>query len=145
MGGTRCVFERRINLRMALPVVLARDSDGRAALWSVVEHRHKDGMLDQPIVPARVPGTLAAQAKKAARIIADALAYPGVRWVAFFVDEDGARLVNDFASRPHNSGHGTLDASRTAEFEQQVRMLAGRPLGNTTLRSPVVMQNLLGD
>jgi len=99
MGGMRCVFERRINLRMALPVVLARDSDGRAALWSVVENRHKDGMLDQSIVPARVPGTLAAQAKKAARIIADALAYPGVRWVAFCVDEDGARLVNDFAPR----------------------------------------------
>ena len=63
----------------------------------------------------------------------------------FFVDENGTLLVNEFAPRPHNSGHATLDASRTSQFEQQVRTLAGLPLGNTAMCSPVVMQNLLGD
>ena len=145
MGGAPCVLERRINLRMELSVVLARDSNGRTALWPVVENRHKDGILDQSIVPARIPGTLAAQAKEAALIIAEALAYQGVLCVEFFVDEDGALLVNEFAPRPHNSGHGTLDASRTSQFEQQVRILARLPLGDTTMHSPVVMQNLLGD
>ena len=145
MGGAPCVLERRINLRMELSVVLARDSNGRTALWPVVENRHQDGILDQSIVPARIPGTLAAQAKEAALIIAEALAYQGVLCVEFFVDEDGALLVNEFAPRPHNSGHGTLDASRTSQFEQQVRILARLPLGDTTMHSPVVMQNLLGD
>lgn len=145
MGGAPCVLERRINLRMELSVVLARDSNGRTALWPVVENRHKDGILDQSIVPARIPGTLAAQAKEAALIIAEALAYQGVLCVEFFVDQDGALLVNEFAPRPHNSGHGTLDASRTSQFEQQVRILARLPLGDTTMHSPVVMQNLLGD
>lgn len=145
MGGTPCVLERRIKLRMELSVVLARDSNGRSAMWPVVENRHLDGVLDQSIIPARIPGTLAAQAREAALTIAEALAYQGVLCVEFFVDDDGALLVNEFAPRPHNSGHGTLDASRTSQFEQQVRILARLPLGDTTMHSPVVMQNLLGD
>ncbi len=145
MGGTPCVLERRINLRMELSVVLARDSNGRSALWPVAENRHIGGVLDQSIVPARIPGTLATRAKEAALTIAEALAHQGVLCVEFFVDEDGALLVNEFAPRPHNSGHGTLDASRTCQFEQQVRILARLPLGDTTMHSSVVMQNLLGD
>jgi 5-(carboxyamino)imidazole ribonucleotide synthase len=77
--------------------------------------------------------------------IAEALSYQGVLCVEFFVDEAGMLLVNEFAPRPHNSGHGTLDASRTSQFEQQVRTLAGLSLGDTNMCAPVVMQNLLGD
>jgi len=145
MGSAPCVLERRINLRMELSVVLARAGDGRTALWPVAENHHKDGILDLSIVPARIPAALAAQANEAALTIAEALAYQGVLCVEFFVDEAGVLLVNEFAPRPHNSGHGTLDASRTSQFEQQVRTLAGLPLGDTTMCSPVVMQNLLGD
>jgi 5-(carboxyamino)imidazole ribonucleotide synthase len=65
--------------------------------------------------------------------------------VEFFVDKNDLLLVNEFAPRPHNSGHATIDASRISQFEQQVRTLAGQPLGDTTMHSPVVMQNLLGD
>ena len=97
------------------------------------------------IVPARIPAPLAAQACKAALTIAEALFYQGVLCVEFFVEAAGTLLVNEFAPRPHNSGHGTLDASRTSQFEQQVRTLAGLPLGDTTMGTPVVMQNLLGD
>ena len=145
MGSVPCVLERRINLRMELSVILARSGDGQTALWPVAENRHKDGILDLSIVPARIPVPLAAQACAAALKIAEALSYQGVLCVEFFVDESGALLINEFAPRPHNSGHGTLDASRTSQFEQQVRTLAGLPLGDTTMRTPVVMQNLLGE
>ena len=145
MGSAPCVLERRIKLRMELSVVLARGGDGRTALWPVAENCHKNGILDLSIVPARIPAPLAAQACKAALTIAEALFYQGVLCVEFFVDAAGTLLVNEFAPRPHNSGHGTLDASRTSQFEQQVRTLAGLPLGDTTMGTPVVMQNLLGD
>ena len=145
MGGAPCVLERRIKLRIELSVLLARGCDGRTLLWPVAENRHKDGILDLSIVPARIPAALATQARNAALTIAEALDYQGVLCVEFFVDEDGNLLVNEFAPRPHNSGHGTLDASHTSQFEQQVRTLAALPLGDTTMRSPVVIQNLLGD
>lgn len=145
MGSAPCVLERRINLHMELSVVLARSHDGRTALWPAAENRHKDGILDLSIVPARIPAALATQTRDAALAIAEALAYQGVLCVEFFVDETGRLLVNEFAPRPHNSGHGTLDASRTSQFEQQVRTLAGLPLGDTTMCTPVVMQNLLGE
>ena len=145
MGSVPCILERRIDLRMELSVVLARGGDGRTALWPVAENRHNEGILDLSIVPARIPAPLAAQACEAALTIAEALSYQGVLCVEFFVDEAGMLLVNEFAPRPHNSGHGTLDASRTSQFEQQVRTLAGLPLGDTTMCTPVVMQNLLGD
>jgi 5-(carboxyamino)imidazole ribonucleotide synthase len=145
MGSLPCVLERRINLRIELSVVLARGGDGRTALWPVAENRHRGGILDLSIIPARIPAALAEQARNAALTIAEALAYQGVLCVEFFVDEAGMLMVNEFAPRPHNSGHATLDASRTSQFEQQVRTLAGLPLGDTTMLTPVVMQNLLGD
>ena len=145
MGGAPCVLERRIKLRMEISVVLARDAEGRTTLWPVAENQHKDGILDQSIVPARIAPELAARAGDAALNIARALDYRGVLCVEFFIDEQGALLVNEFAPRPHNSGHSTLDASRTSQFEQQVRVLAGLPLGDTRTHSPAVMQNLLGE
>jgi 5-(carboxyamino)imidazole ribonucleotide synthase len=145
MGCAPCVLERRINLHMELSVVLARGRDGRTALWPAAENRHKDGILDLSIAPARISTALAMQVREAALSIADALAYQGVLCVEFFVDEDGKLLVNEFAPRPHNSGHGTLDASRTSQFEQQVRTLAALPLGDTAMDTAVVMQNLLGE
>jgi len=145
MGGAACVLERRIKLRMEISVVLARDAEGRTTLWPVAENHHKDGILDQSIVPARIAPALAARAGDAALNIARALDYRGVLCVEFFIDEQGALLVNEFAPRPHNSGHSTLDASRTSQFEQQVRVLAGLPLGDTRTHSPAVMQNLLGE
>jgi len=145
MGGAPCVLERRIALQLELSVVLARDAGGHSAVWPVSENRHRDGILDMSIVPARISAALAAQAQEAALAIARALDYHGVLCVEFFVDDAGALLVNEFAPRPHNSGHATIEASLTSQFEQQVRVLAGLPLGDTALHSPAVMQNLLGE
>jgi 5-(carboxyamino)imidazole ribonucleotide synthase len=143
-GGQPCVLEGFVKLEREVSVVLARDDAGRCALFPVAENRHDNGILDVSIVPARVPASLADEARGMARAVADRLGYVGVMAVEFFV-AGGRLMVNEIAPRPHNSGHYTLDACVTDQFEQQVRALAGLPLGDTRLLSPVVMVNILGD
>lgn len=143
-GGQPCVLEGFVNLECEVSVVLARNDAGDCALFPVAENRHVNGILDVSIVPARVTDALAQQARDMARGVADALGYVGVMAVEFFV-ADGHLLVNEIAPRPHNSGHYTLDACVTDQFEQQVRALCGLPLGDTRLLSPVAMVNILGD
>jgi 5-(carboxyamino)imidazole ribonucleotide synthase len=143
-GGQACVLEGFVKLECEVSVVLARSDAGECALFPVAENRHENGILDVSIVPARVSDVLAQQAREMARAIADRLGYVGVMAVEFFV-ADGRLLVNEIAPRPHNSGHYTLDACVTDQFEQQVRALAGLPLGDTRLLAPVAMVNILGD
>ena len=145
LGGVPCVLEKRVSLERELSVILARDSGGRIAFWPTAENHHVDGVLDRSIAPARVADSIGRFAPDQSARIATALDYRGVLCVEFFLTTEGALLVNEIAPRPHNSGHYTIDASPTSQFEQQVRVLAGLPLGDTSLRSPVVMQNLLGD
>ncbi|MDA8129499.1 MAG: 5-(carboxyamino)imidazole ribonucleotide synthase [Betaproteobacteria bacterium] len=143
-GGQPCVLEGFVELEREVSVVLARDDAGECALFPVAENRHENGILDVSIVPARVPGALAEAACSMARDVAGTLGYVGVMAVEFFV-AGGRLLVNEIAPRPHNSGHYTLDACVTDQFEQQVRALCGLPLGDTRLLSPVAMVNILGD
>ena len=143
-GGQPCVLEGFVKLEREVSVVLARSDDGECALFPVAENRHEAGILDVSIVPARVADAIADQARAMAREIAEKLDYVGVMAVEFFV-VGGKLLVNEIAPRPHNSGHYTLDACVTDQFEQQVRALVGLPLGDTRLLSPVVMVNILGD
>jgi 5-(carboxyamino)imidazole ribonucleotide synthase len=145
MGGSACVLERFVTLAREVSVIVARDERGDIAAWPVAENLHRDGILDVTIVPARVDGALAARALAIATSIADRLAYRGVLCVEMFVTDDGALLVNEIAPRPHNSGHYTIDACVTSQFEQQARVLAGMPLGDTRQHDPAVMVNLLGD
>lgn len=140
-----CVLEKMVTLRLELSVVVARGFDGAVITWPVAENQHANGILDLSIVPARIGDSLATQAREAAIAVASALDYHGVLCVEFFVSEDGRLLANEIAPRPHNSGHYTIDACVTSQFEQQLRVLCGLPLGATTLHSPVVMVNLLGD
>ena len=111
----------------------------------MAENRHRDGILDVSIVPARIDAALAERARAVAHAIAEALDYRGVLCVEMFVARDGALLVNEIAPRPHNSGHYTIDACVTSQFEQQARVLAGLPLGDPRQHTPAVMVNLLGD
>ena len=142
--GQPCVLEGFVKLECEVSVVLARSDAGECALFPVAENRHENGILDVSIVPARVPQSLAHQACEMARDVANKLGYVGVMAVEFFV-ADGRLMVNEIAPRPHNSGHYTLDACATDQFEQQVRALCGLPLGDTRLLSPVAMVNILGD
>jgi len=143
-GGQPCVLEGLVNLESEVSVVLARSDAGECVLYPVAENRHDNGILDVSIVPARVPETLEQHARYLAGSLAHKLNYVGVMAVEFFI-ADGQLLVNEIAPRPHNSGHYTLDACVTDQFEQQVRALCGLPLGDTRLLSPVVMVNILGD
>ena len=145
MGDESCVFEKRIDLQCEISAVVARGADGFGRSFPVAENRHRNGILDVSIVPARVSPDLAKQAEEWALRVAAKLDYCGVLAVEFFVTKDGELLANEMAPRPHNSGHYTIDACVTSQFEQQVRTLCGLPLGDTRLLSPVVMVNLLGE
>jgi 5-(carboxyamino)imidazole ribonucleotide synthase len=140
-----CVLEQRVELALELSVILARSANGDTALFPVGENVHVGGILDTTLVPARVSSRLAEQATDMARALADAMDYCGVLAVEFFLTRGGELLINEMAPRPHNSGHYTVDACLTSQFEQQVRTLCGLPPGATTLLSPVVMVNILGD
>jgi len=140
-----CVLEQRIDLDCEISVILGRNENGESHCHPVVENIHQDGILYQSLVPARVADNTASAAQAAAIRMADKLNYVGVMAVEFFVTKKGELLVNEMAPRTHNSGHYTVDACVTSQFEQQVRMVCGLPFGDTTLLSPVVMTNLLGD
>jgi 5-(carboxyamino)imidazole ribonucleotide synthase len=145
VGRVACVLEERLELERELSVVLARGADDQVAAFPVGENRHRDGILETTVVPARVPPALAREACALAVSVAKALDYVGVLGVELFVANGGKLYVNEIAPRPHNSGHYTLDACSVDQFEQQVRTLCGLPLHQPALLSPVTMINLLGD
>ena len=144
LQGNDSVLEQRVPLDREVSVVLARGVDGQIITYPVAENMHKDGILDISMVPARIEDSEAEQVVNMATQIASALDYVGVMAVEFFISNNKL-LVNEIAPRPHNSGHYTLDATVTSQFEQQVRAVCGLPLGETRLLSPVVMVNLIGD
>ncbi len=145
LGAQPCVLERLLPLELELSVIVARGFDGSVVSWAVAENQHAHGILDVSLVPARISKALAEQARDAAVTIASHLRYNGVLCVEFFVLRDGRMLANEIAPRPHNSGHYTIDACVTSQFEQQARVLCGVPLGATDLHCPAAMVNLLGE
>jgi 5-(carboxyamino)imidazole ribonucleotide synthase len=142
--GEQCVLEKMLALDYEVSVVLARDAQGDVVPFPVAENIHRNGILDISIVPARGSAAVREQAQALARGVAEKLEYVGTLGVEFFVC-DGQLFVNEMAPRPHNSGHYTIDACVTDQFEQQIRALCGLPLGDARLHSPAVMVNLLGD
>ena len=145
LGGAACVLEEKVDLHQELSVVLVRGVDGEVEVYPVGENVHRHGILHTTLVPGRVAPAVAEQATAMARTMAEDLDYVGVLAVEFFLTRDGELLVNEMAPRPHNSGHYSLDACVSSQFEQQVRALCGLPLASTRLLSPAVMVNLLGD
>ena len=145
LGEKSCVLEERIELACEVSVVLGRSATGEVSCFPLAQNTHAGGILDVSIAPAPVEAELAAEAVDAATRIADGLDYCGVLAVEFFVSADRRLLVNEMAPRPHNSGHYTLDACDTSQFEQQLRMVCGLPAGSCRQHSPVAMWNLLGD
>ena len=148
-GGVPCVLEALMPLDYEISVVLARGFDGASVVFPVARNVHRDGIL--AVSTASAAGQDAAHAERQARAtaaaqsIAQGLGYHGVLCVEFFVLKDGSLIVNEIAPRPHNSGHYTMDACLTSQFEQQARAMAGLPLGGVDLLAPAVMLNILGD
>ncbi len=138
------VVEQWIKHRAEVSVIVARGVDGELTTFPMAENRHLHHILHASIVPARVPPEIARRGRELAEALAERLGLVGVLGVEFFWVDDHL-LVNEMAPRPHNSGHYTLEATATSQFEQHIRAVAGLPLGNTDLLRPAVMVNLLGD
>ncbi|MEY2581260.1 MAG: 5-(carboxyamino)imidazole ribonucleotide synthase [Ilumatobacteraceae bacterium] len=140
LGRQPCVLEQRMALDDEVSVVLARDERGQIAAFPTAYNSHVNGILDCTVVPCSTPG-----ASELGAEIASALDYVGVLAVEMFIVA-GRLLVNELAPRPHNSGHWTIDAARTSQFEQQVRAVCGVGLGDPSISAPAVaMVNLLGE
>ncbi len=144
-NAPRAVLEAWVPFEKELSVMAARGADGSIVTYDPAENRHRHRILDVSIIPARISPAVALEAAAIARRVLDALDYRGILGVEFFLKSDGSLLVNEIAPRPHNSGHHTLDACATSQFEQQLRAVIGLPLGSPRLLSPVTMLNLLGD
>lgn len=140
-----CVLEKQLPLESEVSVIVSRGFDGEVTTFPVSENQHRNGILDVSIIPARASPAIIQNAREIAIRIAEKLDYRGVLCVEFFVLANGRLLVNEIAPRPHNSGHYSIDACVTSQFEQQVRILCGMPLGSTAMHGAAVMVNLLGD
>jgi 5-(carboxyamino)imidazole ribonucleotide synthase len=145
IGHQPAVLEAFVDLAGEISVIAARGLDGSFVHYGAIHNTHHRHILDISLAPAHVSHKIAAEAVDATRTILEALDYVGVMGVEFFVTRDGRLLVNEMAPRPHNSGHLTIDACRTSQFEQQVRAVCGLPLGSPEMLMPAAMANLLGD
>lgn len=144
-GPRELVVEGWIDFDCEISVVAARGLDGATAAFAPSRNAHANHILDVSSVPAGLPEPVLAMATEMAIGILTALGVVGVACVEFFVTKDGRVLVNEIAPRTHNSGHLTIEACETSQFEQQVRAVCGLPLGSTRLVAPAAMANLLGD
>ena len=145
LEGQEAILEAFVDFEREVSVVAARALDGAFAHYGVIENAHRQHILDVSIAPAVVSSKIAQEAVAIARSILEALDVVGVLCVEFFLTRDGKLLVNELAPRPHNSGHLTVDACVTSQFEQQLRAVCGLPLGSTEQYRPAAMANLLGD
>jgi len=144
-SGGLAILESFVDYRCEISVVVVRGVNGSIANYPAVENQHANHILDTTIAPARITPELAMRAEAIARHIAEKLDVIGVLAVEMFVTQSDEILVNELAPRPHNSGHWTMDACYTSQFEQLVRAIAGLPLGSTERHSDAVMKNLIGN
>jgi 5-(carboxyamino)imidazole ribonucleotide synthase len=145
MGAETGILESFVDFICEISVIVARGAGGGTATYVPVENHHAHHILDTTIAPARVAPDVAMRAEVIARHIADKLDLVGLLAVEMFVTDAGEVLVNELAPRPHNSGHWTIDACVTSQFEQLVRAICGLPLGSPERHSDAVMKNLIGE
>jgi 5-(carboxyamino)imidazole ribonucleotide synthase len=145
LGGQECILEAYVPFEKEVSVVAARGLDGAFTHFGVIENVHARHILDVSVAPAGIEPGLAGEALELARAVLEKLDVVGVLCIEMFVTGQGGLAINELAPRPHNSGHLTLDAAVTSQFEQQLRAVCGLPLGSTELLRPAAMANLLGD
>lgn len=144
-GAKELVLEQWIPFEKEVSVIVVRSTKGEVKTFPVAENIHINNILHQSIVPARVDSAVLEKAEQLALKLAEGLTIVGTLAVEMFVAKDGEIFINELAPRPHNSGHYTLNACETSQFEQHIRAICGWPLGSTELLKPVVMVNLLGE
>ncbi|OLE51215.1 MAG: 5-(carboxyamino)imidazole ribonucleotide synthase [Acidobacteria bacterium 13_1_20CM_3_53_8] len=145
MGQQEAILETFVDFEREVSVIAARGLDGAVANYGVIENTHHRHILDFSLAPAHVSPSVLREATEIAESILVELDVTGVLCVEFFLKSDGKLFVNELAPRPHNSGHLTIDACVTSQFEQQLRAVCGLPLGSTEQFTPSAMANLLGD
>lgn len=145
VGAQEAVLEAFIDFECEISVVAARGITGQFVHFGAIENSHCRHILDVSIAPARIDPKLTAEAVGIARAVLEKLDVVGVLCTEFFITRSGKLLINELAPRPHNSGHLTVDACVTSQFEQQLRAVCGLPLGATQQYRPAAMANLLGD
>jgi 5-(carboxyamino)imidazole ribonucleotide synthase len=138
------VLEGFVDYACEISVIVARGTDGGGSIFDAVENRHRNGILDLTLAPARIAAATAAQAARVAWRIADRLDLVGILAVEMFVDRAGRVLVNEIAPRPHNSGHWTIEACPASQFDLHIRAIAGLPLPPGLRHADAVMKNLVG-
>lgn len=140
-----CVLEKWIPFEKEISVIVVRNSLGETAVFPVGENIHKDNILHETIVPARIDVDAKNSAISLATQLAESLNLVGTLAVEMFLTEEGQIYINELAPRPHNSGHYSIEACETSQFEQHIRAVCNWPLGSTELLKPVVMVNILGE
>jgi 5-(carboxyamino)imidazole ribonucleotide synthase len=138
------ILEKFVDFACEVSVVAARGVDGVISCFDVTENRHRAGILDVSIAPARVLPEVAEEAQGIARQVAEAFDVVGIVAVEMFLDSDGRVLANEIAPRPHNSGHWTIEACPASQFEMHIRAVAGLALPPAIRHSDAVMKNLVG-
>ncbi len=145
VGGEESILEAFVAFEREISVVAARGLDGSFVHYGAIENVHRNHILDWSVSPAAIADEVAAEGARLARVVLEALDVVGVLCVEMFLAPGGRLVINELAPRPHNSGHLTVDACLTSQFEQQLRAVCGLPLGSTERLRPAAMANLLGD
>lgn len=145
LGTDEAILEGFVRFKMEISVIVARDVLGNVSCYPAVQNSHENHILAETVAPAPIPDELAARAQAIATTLATTLKLVGVMAVEMFVTQNGKLLVNELAPRPHNSGHWTIDACITSQFEQVIRTVCGLPLGSPEQLRKARMINLIGD
>ena len=145
MGRRECILEALVDFECEISAIVARGLDGQARCFPIGRNGHRDGILRTTTVPSGLPPATLATAERYGIALADELGLVGLVALELFVTKDGRVLANEMAPRPHNSGHWTIDACATSQFEQLVRAICGLPLGPVDVIAPSRMENLIGD
>ncbi len=143
--GNRAIFlEKFVDFKMEVSVIAARNTRGEISAYPIVENIHEENILRMTIAPARVSFAISEKAKQIATKTMEVLKGAGVFGIEMFVTKNDDILINEIAPRVHNSGHHTLESSKTSQFEQHLRAILGLELGDTTILHPTIMYNILG-
>jgi 5-(carboxyamino)imidazole ribonucleotide synthase len=145
VGKQKAILEQWVPFEKELSVIVTRSVSGEIKTFPVAENIHRDNILHETIVPARISREIQQMATEIALQLANSFDLVGTLAVEMFLTEKGTILVNELAPRPHNSGHFSIDACETSQFQQHIRAICGWPLGKTTLLKPAVMVNILGE
>lgn len=142
--GKQVMLEKFVDFKMEVSVIAARNTKGSIMTYPLVENIHEENILEMTIAPARVSKQIVNKAKEIAEKTMEVLRGAGVFGIEMFVTKDNTILINEIAPRVHNSGHHTLQSTKTSQFEQHLRAILGLELGETKLLRHTVMCNILG-